>query len=551
MYQIKYGQVYLYDPRDSDLCIRDPEVHLGVGEPGNVDFTMDTDHPYVGKLSKMKGTVEVLQDANPIYRGRIVRTEQGFENSRRIETEGILACLNDSVISPFEFPDDFSDDEEYQAAASGGNVVEFLLGWLLKQHNNQVDSDRQIKIGVVTVTDPNNYIAREASDYSTTWDAIKNKLSGSSLGGYLLPRYEDDGTYLDYLSDLPLTNMQPIEFGINLLDVTNAVNAADVYSGILPLGVDGLTIENLPDGEISPDVVKEGKLLYSIKGRAEYGKITKVIKWDDVTIDTNLQSKAVDLLESSGVLMSNSITIKACDLHCDSGTIASFRVGRYIIIKSAPHGLNRSFALLALEPDILDPGNTRITVGATAKTQSDINQENRVAAEERFERYKTETDHKLGELVDSTSQQITEAVQTAQGIIFKALEGYVQTGDFETYQQTVSSSLSILSDSINLSIQSVTTQISDLNGDLQQQISDITKYFRFSEEGLLIGETGNEVLLRLDNDVIQFLRNNMPGLWMDEDGLHAESVSISRLQIGKAELTMEGERLTLRKVASD
>ena len=94
--------------------------------------------------------------------------------------------------------------------------------------------------------------------------------------------------------------------------------------------------------------------------------------------------------------------------------------------------------------------------------------------------------------------------------------------------------------------------MTQLGSDMQQQITDITKYFRFTDKGLLIGETGNEVLLRLDNDILQFLRNNYAELWMDPYGVHAEKFQAKRVQIGNMELVGEDDgRLTLRKAGSN
>lgn len=551
MYQIKYDSSILYDPRDDELSLRDVDIHLAAGEPGSLSFTIDNDHPAAGQLAKLLGTLELSQEGNTLYRGRIIRDENDFYNSRRVETEGLLAALNDSIVEPFSFPDDFKQNTEYQAAAASGNVVTFLLGWLLDQHNAQVTADREIKLGVVTVADDNNYIVRESTDYITTWDAVRNKLADSTLGGYLLPRYEADGIYLDYLEDFTLTNTQPVEFGENLLDLVSEMDATEVYTAILPIGAEGLTIKDLTDGEISPGIVKEGKIIYSVEGRAQYGNITRTVKWDDVTLASNLQNKAVAELTGAGVLMTNSITVKACDLHCDDDQIASFQVGRYVTITSAPHDFSQSFALVELEPDIMDPGNTTITLGSKVQTQTDRNRAAQAAASQQLEKQTIDTGMIIDEVVATTSQQITEAVQTAQGLIFSALDNYVQTGDFTTYQETVSSTLEILSESINLNIQQVSSTLSQVGDDLQQQITDITKYFRFTADGLLIGETGNEVLLRLDNDVIQFLRSNIPGLWMDEDGLHADSVGTGRIQIGNAEITDEAGRLTLRKAVNN
>ncbi len=416
MYQITYDGVVLYDPREDRAIIRDVNTHLAAGEAGSLSFTIDDDHPAVGNLKKMLGNVELCQDGETIYRGRIIRDEKDFYNSRRVETEGLLAALNDSVIEPFVFPDDCINDSDYQSAAESGNVTEYFLKWLLSMHNSQVADDRQIKLGTVTVTDDNNYIARDSSEYLSTWEIIKSRLPGSALGGYLLPRYENDGVYLDYLSHFNRSNTQEIEFGENLLDITSLVDASEVYTEIIPLGKDGLTIQEETDGPIGNGMIKAGKRIYSMPGRALYGNITKVIKWDDVTVASNLMAKASSELTSNGIMMSNSLTVKAYDLHLDDNTVESFRIGESVTLKSGAHNIVQSFELVELEPDIQDPGNTTITLGKIIQTQTDINQATRTTVVKAIEKAET-----------STSQQISSAAKEVKAEILSTLDDYVST----------------------------------------------------------------------------------------------------------------------------
>lgn len=369
MYQLKYKNYILYDPRlaDEKLIVRDPSVKLAVSKAGEMSFTVGAEHPYLSNLRRMNGLVELLDGTFPIYRGRITGDTKDFYGAHKIETEGIMAVLNDSIIPPFNFPGDFKDDTAYKAAAASGNVVEFFFRWILSQHNAQVTAEQQIKPGVVTVSDPNNYIARSSEEYATAMTTIADKLFKSSLGGNLLIRYEDDGNYLDYYAALPLTNTQTVEFAENLLDLSSETDGADIYTAILPEGKDGLTIGNLPDSDLTDDLVKSGKIIYSKSGVATYGRITRHIKWGDVTVDTNLRTKAKAALADNGLSMPETITCKAVDLGWQEG-IQHFRVGRMTALVSTPHGYSASYPLMELAPDILDPGNTQITLGATRRT---------------------------------------------------------------------------------------------------------------------------------------------------------------------------------------
>lgn len=547
MYRLTYEDYIMYDPRlatpEDRLIIRDPKVHLAVDKAGEMSFLLQPEHPYVDKLRKMSGVVELTDGATPIYRGRITRDTIDFYGVHTVETEGLLACLNDSIIEPFAYPEDFTEDTGYQEAAASGNVVEYLFYWLLGQHNAQVSVEQQLKPGTCTVTDPNNYITRSSTDYQTTMEAIRGKLFGSSLGGHLLIRYEADGNYLDYYADLPLTNTQPVEFAANLLDLTTELDGTDIYTAILPLGKDGLTIAELSDTDLTDDLVKNGKIIYSKSGIAAHGRITRCIKWDDVTVPANLQTKAKAALADNGLAMPETITVRAVDLGWQDA-VQHFRIGRMTLLASTPHGYRASYPLLELSPDILDPGNTQITMGATRATYTGTQiEEDRRRDEEtnrREENIKEDTRQQLDQVIRSTSQQITDLQRNVDSIILSALERYVETGDFESYKEEVSTKLSVLTDQLSIDITRITERIDDVDGDLQRKYSEITKAFRFTSDGLIIGESGNEILLRLDNDVLQFVRNNTPELQITAEGVEAMRIKVSILCIGNV-VWMEDE----------
>lgn len=688
MYQLKYKNYILYDPRlaDEKLIVRDPSVKLAVSKAGEMSFTVDAEHPYLSNLRRMSGLVELLDGTFPIYRGRITSDIKDFYGAHKIETEGIMAALNDSIIPPFNFPKDFAEDASYKAAAASGNVVDFFFRWILAQHNSQVSTEQQIKPGVVTVSDPNNYITRSSDEYATAMTTISDKLFKSSLGGNLLIRYENDGNYLDYYAELPLTNTQTVEFAENLLDLSSEVDGTSIYTAILPEGKDGLTIGNLPDGDLTDDLVKSGKIIYSKSGVATYGRITRHIKWDDVTVAANLQTKAKAALADNGLSMPETITCKAVDLGWQEG-IQHFRVGRMTALLSTPHGYSASYPLMELAPDILDPGNTQISLGATRRTftgsQIDAGRKTEASIDstkrdltQRIENIEltpgppgpagasvfityhdgtaapaaptgdgtkngwhtdltdavvwlsqkvaasassgtwgtplrivgadgkpgtkgddgvsvTHTDveyylstsetelsggtwqpaaptitdgtylwgrtkitysngqtaytgayciskamadsakPQIDQVVQTTRQQITDVQQNVNSIILSALENYVKTGDFGSYKEEVSSQLSLLSNQLTLKFDKATADITKVNGDLQGKYESITKSFNFDiENGLVIGETGNPVYLQLNNDILQFVRNNTPELWITADGVVTNRINTDALVIG-------------------
>lgn len=551
MYQITYDHYILYDPRfataEDKLMITEPDVYLAVGKAGEMSFVLQPDHPYLDRLQRMQGVVSLLDDGVPVYRGRITKDNATYYGSRKITTEGLMACLNDSVIPPFSFPGDVEEDEEYQTAAASGNVVEYFFRWVLARHNAQVSEAQQIKPGVCTVTDSNNYIARSSTEYLPTMEVLTTRLPKSALGGHLLIRYEADGNYLDYYADLPLTNTQRVEYAANLLDIVSERDGTEIYTSVLPVGKDGLTIADIADGDLTDDLVKDGLTVYSRSGVAAYGRINRYVRWDDVTVVANLLAKAKASVSSAGLATQESITVQAVDLGWQD-SVQHFRVGRMTLLVSTPHGYNAAYALMELQPDILSPGNTRITLGATRQTytgaQIDTDRETKEDMDRQREEIKSEmreeTRQQLDQVTESTMQQITDVQQSLNSIILAALQNYVETGEFGSYKEEMSSKLELLADQLNLTLTTITERIEDVNGDLQSKYSEVTKAFRFTADGLIIGESGNEILLRLDNDVMQFIRNNTPELMLTAAGVEAHQVKVTILIIGNVAFMADG-----------
>jgi hypothetical protein len=409
---------------------------------------------------------------------------------------------------------------------------------MLNQHNSQVGPAQQIQLGTVTVRDPNNYITRASNEYTTTMSELRAKLE-ELLGGYLLADYSGETTVLHYYEDLPLTNTQVVEFGENLRDLESILDSTDIYTAVLPVGKDGLTIAALPDGEISPGYMKAGRIVYSVEAEELHGcRITRKIDWSDVTLDTNLRSKAVTQL-STGTRPNQTITAKAADLGDAAEGIARFEVGRYVQLQSTPHGFSAVYPLMELEPNILDLADTVITLGGTIKAASDLAHSTQASNQAAISQQQIQINQQLENLTQSlpvsTQAQITAALQTTESIVFTALERYVETANFESFQQTVASEFRLLADELVLRFTDATSQTRDVDGDLQSTRELLAKYFEFNQNGLTIKAGENAMTLSLDNDLVIFQKNGQQFGWWDGVDFHTGNIVVGveeRAQFG-------------------
>lgn len=540
MYQIKCDQYTLYDPRDDELVLLNPKCKLEVNKVGEGSFTILPNHPFYDKLYKLKSIFEIQQDEQVIFRGRMTGDSRDFHNRLDVDLEGVLAFTNDTIIPPFNFPKDFPN------AASSKNTVEHFLQWVLDQHNNQVEEWQKLKLGTVTVADPNNYISRSSEKHISTWETLKSKLFDSALGGYLMVRYGTDGNYVDYVSDFELTNTQRIVFGENLRDITQKSDASDTYSAILPLGAEvgeeddkhTLTLESLPDGDLTDDLVKMGKFIYSKSAKDNYGWICIPVEnstWTDVTLVDNLKKKAMEYLTGTGMMLSGTITIKAVDLCFTDDQIQSFRVGRNVLVDSPMHGVSGAgYKLTKLEIDIDNPENTTITIGDTVRTLIDINKKDRDSIEgqindavgdqigEAIEGVKTE----ISEIQSQLTAQTTQIISNCNEIILAALESYVETSNFEEYKETVSTQLQIMADGILMNFKTTTEQITNVDGDIQSKFTEIYKYISFAGGNITLGSGDSEITLTLESNKIVFKKNGLQFGWWDGVDFHTGNIVV-------------------------
>jgi len=569
MFQITCDGNVIYDPRDRELTVGSPQLALEVNTAGSASFLLYPDHPRAGSLRKLSSTIEITEGTNTLFRGRLIDDVKSFYNARMMTCEGALAYLNDSVIRPYRFPEDFLHDADYIDAAENGNVIEFFLGWLIDQHNAQVGQDRQLHLGTVTMTDPNNYISRSSEGYTRTWDVLRDKLFNSSLGGYVYARYESNGTFIDYVSELTEQSVQDVVFGENLLDLEQAINATETYTVVLPLGAKDddpdsetyeqrLTIADLPDGEITEDLIKDGDQIYSVSGVAAYGRICAPVDettWDDVRVAINLRSKAAEWLANKAVKLQQTITVKAVDLYFTGEAQEIFLPYTLINVGSTPHSVSDTFALTKITYDIANPANSDLTLGATKRTLTDANVDRQRNTDELIQSTYADIQgnaRAISSLAQQVTDQSTSIIQDAQQIILTALEGYVRTGDFTSYQETVAASLAVMSDQIVMNFTTTTNQITATNDEIARIYNERLRYIRFVDGNIVLGEEGNELILTIRNDRISFTQDNLEVAYFSNQKLYVTNGEfINSLQLGVFGFVpaQDGQSLSFKKVS--
>lgn len=516
MYTIKIDEKVFYDARLPDYQVTEARLQQEVNKAGTFVMRFYPQHPLYDLPRKMKSIVTVLQNRTVLFRGRILNENIGFYGDKQLTCEGQLAFFNDSVVRPYS----------YKGSVQG------YLEMLIDQHNSQVDSDRRFSLGNVTVTDPNDYITRSASAYPNTMEELQDKLV-KLLGGYLMPRISGDTIYLDYLVDTDIKNLQDVEFGRNLLDLSMILKGQDIATAIIPLGAkqeddSRLTIKSVNNGL---DYVSDPETV------EKYGLIYKTITYDDVTLPENLLRKGREAL-GEAMHPTQTINVTAADLSSAGYDVQSFRFGRYERVRSAPHGIDTYMLVSKMTTDLLNPASNKLTLGMTRKSYTEYqfqiqkDQEKGVLdifenTKEEMKDLKAETNSGLDEIRGTVQTNYTNATQYADKIVLDALTEYVKTGDLESFKETISTQFQQTAEDFTFNFSRLVEQINTMEGESQSQFAELKKYIRFVDGNIVLGEENNPLILTIRNDRIAFT----------QAGVEVAYFSNSKMYVKKLEVT--------------
>lgn len=406
------GRYVVYNPYDEDFAVQAATLALGINRTGTLTMTLPQTHPHLGQIIPLGSEVYVYDDQEIIWIGRPLEITSDFSETRTVVCEGILGYLLDSQMPPFNYTE-----------GNSKTVLQFLVA-VLDNHNSVVKKNgyeksglnKTFNLGVVTVTDSNDNLARSAEDYNSTLDIINTRLI-EPLGGILKARWSRDGSvrYIDYVDTVGASE-QPITFGENLLDLTKHVNTDTLITALIPQGATNettgasLSIANYEPGAAQkvPGISKifSEPYIWATSAVERHGYVYGVAKWDDVTLKVNLYKKAATHLKAASVLGAV-IELKAVDLSRINVDYGSFKVGQYAPVISIPHDVNAEYQITQMDLDLMDPANSSLVLGGDLQTFT-------------FSNNKAQQDIKL-----AVAGEISDAVANATTLLSGGRGGYL------------------------------------------------------------------------------------------------------------------------------
>ena len=381
----------LMDIRDERYMLEEPVLVMQINSAGVFTFNIHPTHPEIKNLIPLKTIIKVYKtDYNTyqkwMFTGRVISNESDIYNSGRVECEGIMAYLLDSIVYPYE----------YQGTPAN------YVNQLIDSHNSQVDAGKRFVLRKLDLSDAdtNNNIVRANKNYPTSMQEMKDKVI-KLMNAYVSVEDVNGKFYLDCSQSITHYNQQDIRLGENIIDLTQVKNAGNVRTVMIGIGAEDKYGDRLEVTVENRDAI------------AQYGRIVGTIEFDDVTTMNQLEKKTKAYLDSV-LIAALTVEVTAMDLSLTDSEVEQIELG-YCYVESKFNNLDHVRMLVSkLEIHLTDPGQNVFTIGTTAPSMTTG-----------IYHTSAEIDRRVKRIASSISPRIQYAVENATQLITGAQGGYV------------------------------------------------------------------------------------------------------------------------------
>ena len=348
MYVMKVDGKVFYAPtlHQSEYQVLTPRLKQEFNTSGELSFLLPPGHVMRDSIHKLKSVITVEQNGVEVFRGRVSEETVDTFNQKECYCEGDLSYLRDSMVKPYKFK---------------GTAKDYFKQ-IIADHNEQVEEEKRFTVGLLTALSDDDKVETESDDYKDTLSEIKFILV-NDFEGYLRTRYEDGVRYIDYIDKYDDVCTQKIEFGVNLIELDNEIDATEICTVLIPLGKrnknKALTIEKVNDGS---DRIENADAI------ARYGRIVKTYAWDEEEDPDELLRLGKEKLAEMAAV--ETLTLNAIDLHLLNVDVDKIRLGSKVQLVSKPHGLNKEALCTVVDIDLENPEKSTYTFGEPNKTLS-------------------------------------------------------------------------------------------------------------------------------------------------------------------------------------
>ena len=533
-YTIYAGSDLIYNPRiigengEALFKVLEPTLKESTESFSTLTFSALKGSPAYDSCTELTPRIKVYNGADLYWTGRVLNVTPDIYDKREYYVEDFLGILLNTIYRPFSFE---------------GTVADFME-ILVNNHNEQSNEEYRFTNVVCDITDE---IRRSSEGYDTTWSVIKTKLL-DSVGGFIWVDYDqNESPVLHYSKNPRNANLTPIQLGTNLSAFSVRNKFDKFYTACIPLGAKNQETKQYVT--IAP--VNDG-LDYLIDEIAaeRYGIIyapTSETTWEDVTLPSNLLTRAQSWLQNQASRGVQEISISAVD-----ASVYDINLDPYMWLDSVQviaQGFNETMILKSITRRLDNPSSVSISMGMERSTVTGTQASKTAEALNRIGIIESNytTGEQVAQITERTLEESTIIEQKANEIIAEVVQKYLTIEAYEGYEQTlleeIATRLSTMAGELRADF---TYEINEYGTDTQNKFSRIESFIRILAQtptvngGLVLGESTSQIKAKLENDVLYFFSGDETTVnrqnaiaYFAAGKLYVNEVQINRLTVGQ------------------
>ena len=404
MYTLYLGDECFYDPRLQDAAYMASKVSLDweINKAGELTFVLAPSNCMYGQFVISESIVYFHQGKleTPIWAGRVSSIEYDFYNVCTITCEGIMSYMNDLISQPFIVIYKDNNDQNVRTSFADENhtpinIVKKVMEEILDNASDESVVSKQItdpakkfhfidrtSHGFPTMDNYTDDDVWEINDIVNTYSTVMDKLQQliEYFGGFFIayPHKVDhnDGSseVLNYAyyakGNNPLRDSgQTIEFGQNMLDVSQYEKIDNLFTGVYALGKSN---DDAAQGLEDRLTLSGNPVLWNTTAKQKYGEIVAAVTWDSCETETELRKTAQKYLDDKSGKTLDELTIRAVDMWLIDADEDDIRLGDGVTVQSIPHDIDDTTLICTKTViDVDSPENSEYTFGEIPKGLTD------------------------------------------------------------------------------------------------------------------------------------------------------------------------------------
>lgn len=437
----------IHESGSSKTKVDGAKISREVNKFDSLSFDIYPDNPGYNSITPFATTVEVmnLKTGATAFEGRVIQLVPSMDSDgsimKSVTCESLMAYLCDSL-------QEWEDTAHYDASGSKSGLQVYIEK-LLAVHNAKVEERKRIYAGNITLQtfETSDGVTKGVSRAST-WDNINDKLIGS-FGGEMRVRRGSDGLlYLDYAEHLGTTRATRIQVAWNMQDAEREVDPNGIITRLYPYGAKLTETVTDPDTGEDEEVETEERLTIESVNNGlkyiddavaieQYGIIEGSNEWDDVTVASNLLTKARAWLGANNALPATH-TFSALDLSLIGLDYDGFEIFDSYPCYNPMLGIDETLEIVKQSIDINEPENSSFDMGETSfRLSNDIGKNDGLSQD--FEEFKGQTETGI--------KNVNNSIKSTKAAI-KVFDDRIESTVEEKVEQTVTQEIGTVTVSV-------------------------------------------------------------------------------------------------------